>query len=306
MALATVRPAADAGVREDLAARRFSNAAVAQRLEHIAELLEAQNANPYRVRAYRAAAETLRNLARPVGEILAAEGVAGLQRLPTIGESLAHSIEQLLHTGAINLLEQLRGETAPERVLATVPGIGRGLAARIHEQLSIETLAELEAAAYDGRLDQVPGFGRRRVLGVRESLAGRLHRRPPAPDLARPQPPADQPPVAELLDVDQEYRWKASGKRLPRIAPRRFNPTRESWLPILHTQRGQTHYTALFSNSARAHDLGTIRDWVVIYRDDAAGAGQWTVVTAHYGPLAGKRIVRGREDECAAHYQRPA
>ena len=77
-----------------------------------------------------------------------------------------------------------------------------------------------------------------------------------------------------------------------------FPPTRSAWLPVLHTQRGRTHYTALFSNTAHAHELGAIQDWVVIYRDDAHGAGQRTLVTAHYGHLKGKRIVRGREAEC--------
>jgi hypothetical protein len=275
---------------------------VARHLDRIAELLEAQEANPFRVRAYRAAAETLRGLRRPVYDILETQGVAGLRRLPTIGESLARSIEQLLDTGKINLLEQLRGETGPERVFATVPGIGPTFAERIHEQLHIESLQELEAAAYDGRLAHVPGFGPRRVRAVRETLAGRLRNRPRASEPAHPQPAASQPSVAELLDVDQEYRRKARANRLPRIAPRRFNPTRAAWLPVLHTQRGPMHYTALFSNTAHAHELGAIQDWVVIYRDDADGAGQWTVVTAHYGGLTGKRIVRGREAECERYY----
>jgi hypothetical protein len=58
----------------------------------------------------------------------------------------------------------------------------------------------------------------------------------------------------------------------------------------------------LYSNTARAHELGTNRDWVVIYRDDSASDGQWTVITAGLGKLKGKRVVRGREAECLAHY----
>lgn len=281
----------------------WTNDAIAQRLETIADLLEAQEANPYRVRAYRQAATTLRELKQPAREILEREGVEGLRRLPTVGVSLARTIEQLVQTGKIALLSQLQGETAPEQVLATVPGIGPVLAARIYEQLGIDSLPDLEAAAYDGRLAQVPGFGAGRLRAVREVLAGRLHRRPPTRDRVRPQPPAGQPPVSELLAVDREYREKASAKRLPTIAPRRFNPTGQAWLPILHTERDNNHYTALFSNTARAHELGTTRDWVVIYRDDQNGAGQWTVVTARFGPLQGKRVVRGREEECATYYQ---
>ena len=279
-----------------------TNQELAGYLDEIGELLEAQNANPFRVRAYRLGAETLRQLRRPAHTILADEGPTGLQKLPNIGVSLARAIEQLDQTGKLGLLDRLRGEIRPEDIFATVPGIGDKLAGLIHEQLGIESLAELQTAAYDGRLDQVPGFGQRRLRAVRESLAGRfayrhrLRARPPA------QPPVDQPSVAELLAVDQEYRRKAQADQLPKIAPRRFNPTGQPWLPILHTERGATHYTALYSNTARAHELNMTHDWVVIYRDDHGGSGQWTVVTAHFGPMRGRRIVRGREAECSRYY----
>lgn len=279
----------------------LTNEEIAVCLEQVAELLDAQHANPFRVRAYRMAAATLRGLEQPASMLLAEQGVEGLVRLPNIGDSLAHSIEQVIQTGKLNLLERLRGETAPENVLATVPGIGPKLASRIHEHLDIETLGELQTAAYDGRLAQVPGLGARRLRGVREALAGRLRRIPRTSSQTRPTP-TDQPPVAELLDVDREYREKARSRQLPRITPRRFNPTREAWLPVLHAERGPNHYTALYSNTARAHELDTIHDWVVIYRDGESQNGQWTVVTARFGPLQGRRIVRGREDECRAFY----
>lgn len=278
-----------------------TNQQIADVLNQVAELLDAQDANEFRVQAYRAAADTARSMERPLADILVQEGVAGLQRLPTIGVSIARSIEQMVDAGHLNLLNRLRGATDPERVLATVPGIGPKLAARIHEELGIETLADLEAAAYDGRLNAVPGFGPRRLRAVRESLAGRLRRRPRS--VRRRPLPVDQPDVGELLDVDAEYRRRTKARDLPRIAPRRFNPTGEAWLPVLHTTRDSTHYTALYSNTARAHELGTIRDWVVIYRDDQDGDGQWTVITSQFGPLRGRRIVRGREQECAAYYQ---
>ncbi len=279
----------------------LDNETVARRLEETAELLEAQDANPYRVGAYRRAAAAVRGLPRPVHELLRREGLDGLTTLPGIGDSLARTIDQLVHTDQLALLERLRGETRKVDVFDTVPGIGPELARRIHEELGIESLAELEVAAHDGRLASVRGMGRGRIRGVRESLAGRFRRGPRIPAARRIRLPGREPPVAELLDVDREYREKARRKALPLIAPRRFNPTRESWLPVLHTVRGDRHYTALFSNTARAHELGALRDWVVIYRDDREGDGQWTVVTARLGPLAGQRIVRGRERECAAH-----
>ncbi|MCO6455421.1 MAG: DNA polymerase III [Pirellulaceae bacterium] len=286
----------------------LSNEAVAEQLEEVARLLEDQAANPFRIQAYRKAATTLRGLPRPVPELLDESGVAGLLQLPGIGRSLARSIEQMVCGGKLPLLERLRGEHAPERLFATVADIGPVLAHRIHDELEIETLAELEAAAWDGRLRQVPGMGTKRIQAVRESLAGRFRRRSARRFHSQPAEGApvrrQQPAVAELLDVDQQYRRLAEEDRLPRISPRRFNPLGQAWLPILHTQRHDRHYTALYSNTARAHELGTTRDWVVIYRDDEGDDGQWTVITAQFGPLHGRRIVRGREAECAEYYSR--
>jgi putative hydrolase len=112
------------------------------------------------------------------------------------------------------------------------------------------------------------------------------------------------PGVALLLDVDRRYRTAAEAGRLPTIAPKRFNPSGESWLPVLHDEREGWHFTALYSNTARAHQLDKVRDWVVIYfYDRDHEEGQHTVVTETRGPLAGQRVVRGREAECRAFYQ---
>lgn len=285
----------------EAAALPLANAEIADQLDEVSELLAAQDADPFRIRAYGVAAQTLRKLDRPVSEILAKDGLDGLMELEGIGQSLARAIEQLSQTGRLGLLDRLRGEATPELIFASVPGIGRAMASRIHDQLCIESLAELETAAYDGRLAQVPGMGRKRIRAVRESLAGRFRRRPRGPESARKE--SAGPPVAELLDIDAEYRRKATAGKLARIAPRRFNPTAEAWLPVLHIKRDSRRYTALYSNTARAHELDMIRDWVVIYRDDHGGDGQWTIVTSRFGPLAGRRIVRGRETECAAFYK---
>jgi hypothetical protein len=192
------------------------------------------------------------------------------------------------------MLDRLRGESDPVALLASVPGIGRIFAERLHDELGLETLAELETAAHDGRLETIAGFGPKRLAGIRDSLAQRLGRVriPPKIETA--------PSVAELLDVDCEYREKAAAGQLQRITPRRFNPTSESWLPVLHTRRGTRRYTALFSNTARAHRAGKTRDWVVLYSDNGAGESRHTVITATFGPLRGRRVVAGREAECLA------
>lgn len=270
---------------------------IASRLEELARLLDGQRASPFRVQAYEAAAATVRQWPVPMDEIWLKGGLEELNRLPHIGEVIARAIRDLVLTGRLPMLERLRGESDPVATLASVPGLGRALADRVHERLHLGTLEELEAAAYDGRLARLEGFGDKRLLAVRESLGFRLGRvRPPSGGLA------PLPPVAEILDVDREYRDKCHAGVLHRIAPRRFNPTREAWLPILHTTRGATEYTALFSNTARAHQLGRTGDWVVLYFNGRGNERQCTVVTARQGHLRGKRIVRGREAECARHY----
>jgi len=267
---------------------------IAGRLEEVAQLLATQGASRFRVRAYQRAAETVRRLTRPVSDILAQEGLEGLQALPGVGESIARAIRDMLARGRLAMLERLRGESDPAKLLASVPGIGRATADRLHHELGLETLEDLEAAAHDGRLEQVAGLGQKRLAGIRDSLAHRLSRvRPPAAS-GRNGPPS----VQEILDVDREYREKATAGQLVKLAPRRFNPSRDAWLPILHTTRGRRHYTALFSNTAFAHRLGRTDDWVVIYSDDGRGERQYTVITAGGGPLQGRRIVRGREAEC--------
>ena len=113
------------------------------------------------------------------------------------------------------------------------------------------------------------------------------------------------PGVDLLLEVDREYRQQARAGLLPKIAPRRYNPDHEPWLPVLHKHAGAWHFTALFSNTERAHELHRTYDWVVIVFSDGDpdDEGQVTVVTEYRGSLAGKRVVRGREPECARHYR---
>jgi len=283
----------------------LSNGDVADLFEQVADLLHAQNANPYRVRAYREASRVIRALDRSLFDILESGGRKELEKLRGIGRSLAAAIEELAHGGRLRVLERLLGEVSPEDLFTTVPGIGEELAHRVHRDLGIETLEELELAAHDGRLLRVPGFGDRRVRGVRDaldSMLGRSTRRRARlirrRELLDEDPAPASPPVRLLLEVDERYRRLAGVGRLRTIAPRRFNPEGKAWLPIMHLDAAGWFFTALFSNSARAHELGRTADWVVIYYERDGHEGQATVVTETRGPLAGCRVVRGRETEC--------
>jgi len=271
-----------------------ANAMVADRLRELANLLEQQDAGRFRVAAYRRAADTVDTLPNDLADILKAEGVAGLIAIPDIGESIARAIEELVSTGRWMQLERLRGEAEPVALFTSVPGIGPETARRIEETLNIDTLEALEIAAHDGRLESVPGIGPRKAAAIRASLAAMLARRRPlrSDDF-------EEPDARLLLEVDRIYRQEAAAGRLRRIAPKRFNPTAEAWLPILHLEKDGWTFSVLFSNTALAHQLGRTDDWVVIYfHRDHGAEHQRTVVTETRGPLQGMRVVRGREAEC--------
>jgi hypothetical protein len=271
---------------------------IADRLLEAAQLLEAQGADRFRVRAYRMGAETVRALDEDPADILAREGLEGLIELPNIGNRLARAIDEIVATGRWIQLERMRGEAEPENLFQTVRGIGALTSRAIQNELHIDTLEALEIAAHDGRLERVPGIGPRRAASIRASLASMIARR-----RRRGSDDHEEPPVGLLLEIDALYREKAKAGSLERIAPRRFNPTGEAWLPIFHLDRDGWSFTTLFSNTALAHKLGRTDDWVVLYFGRAGGPEhQRTIVTETRGPLEGKRVVRGRETECRQHY----
>jgi len=269
------------------------------KLAQAADLLEQQGASPFRVSAYRRASETLARLAQDIRELAAAEGTAGLIKLPNIGKGIARAIQELLTTGSWAQLERLRGTLDPVKLFQTVPGIGPKSAEIIHETLHIDSLEALEAAAWDGQLETVRGMGSRRIAGIRNALAALLGKTRRRPRLET----ATGPTVSTLLEVDRDYRRRAEQGSLPLIAPRRFNPQGKAWLPILHSGRDGWHFTVLYSNTALAHELKRTHDWVIVYYyDDHHQEGQCTVVTETRGPLTGQRVVRGRESECRDYY----
>lgn len=281
-----------------------TNAEIAETFERIADLLEAQRASVYRVRAYRAGARTVRSADKPVAEMVDDEPPHALEDLPAIGKSLAAVIREYVTTGRSSMLERIEGETSPADLFATVPGIGEELAERIEHELHLETLEDLEAAAHDGRLDALPGFGPRRVRGVQETLGHLLRhassRRARSVDRKSID---DRPSISALLETDRLYKEQSGMGKLRMIAPRRFNPERRAWLPVLHCEVDGWSMTAMFSNTARAHQLGRTGEWVVVYFERDGIEGQCTIVNEHSGALKGKRVVRGRESECAEYYR---
>ena len=276
------------------------NQLIAEKLLEISTLLEEQAANPYRINAYRNAANVVKKLKQPVSNIVEEKGFNGLIELPGIGEGIGRSIYEYVAMGRMSRLESLQGGHDPVALFESIPGIGPTLAHRLIEQLHIDTLEALEVAAHNHRLEKVPGMSHKKVALVQAWLAQVLGRQRPR---SQPHGSMLEPPIQLILQVDQLYRKKAKAGELPTITPKRFNPEAKAWLPIMHISKQDWHITALFSNTARAHQLGRTQDWVMIYfYDDKHHEDQYTVVTETHGSLKDKRVVRGREAECADYY----
>ena len=137
----------------------MNNAQIAGQLEMLADLLEFQNANPFRVRAYRNGARIIHDLAEPVTQLLAGEGKR-LTDIDGIGADLAEKIATLATTGSLPLLEELQSQV-PQSVLALlrIPGLGPKKASRLFHELKIQTLEQLKAACESHQIRELKGFG---------------------------------------------------------------------------------------------------------------------------------------------------
>src|SRR5256884_5013935 len=138
-------------------ANDLDNAAIAQQLEAFAGLLDLSGSSYYTSRAYRRAAETIRETKAPIAELVAAGRV---QELRGIGPGIATRLRELVETGRIAELEELEREVQPELVgLGRYLGIGPQRLVTLGRALRIRTAAELRAAAAEGRLRDAPGIG---------------------------------------------------------------------------------------------------------------------------------------------------
>ncbi|CAN5122264.1 DNA polymerase/3'-5' exonuclease PolX [soil metagenome] len=143
------------------------NEELSRQFGEIATLLKISGADRFRVRAYERAAEAIG--AAPVD--LGAEDRGALADVKGIGGSTAAKIVEYLDTGAIGMLEELRGRVPAGVVeLTRVPGLGPKTAVQLHEALGVDSIAALTAAMDDGRVEGLPGLGTKTVANLRESL----------------------------------------------------------------------------------------------------------------------------------------
>ncbi|MHB9024068.1 MAG: DNA polymerase/3'-5' exonuclease PolX [Armatimonadota bacterium] len=155
----------------------------------IAEALELRGQDPFRVRAYQNAARTILELNEPLSDI---RERGALMTLPGIGESLAAKIEEILDTGHLRQHDELMEEFPPGVVaLLRVPGVGPRSAERLHHELGIGSVEELEHAAQEHRIRKLRGFGEKTEENILQSIQ-RMRRQRARIPLARAYPLAQQ------------------------------------------------------------------------------------------------------------------
>ncbi len=165
----------------------MNNRQLANTFTLIADLLEIKGEIVYKTLAYRKAAESLMGLGREASEYWK-EGK--LEEIPGVGKAISEKIDELMATGKLKFLEKLKKEVPPSLAdWLPIPGLGPKRAAMIWKTLNITTFAELEAAAREGKLRDLPGMGSKSELAILEGIAS-LGRRSARIPLGRAYPRA--------------------------------------------------------------------------------------------------------------------
>ncbi len=145
------------------------NADIAEIFNRVAELLEMEDANPFRVRAYRNAAQTVEGLSKSVADMVQADET--LTDLPGIGKDLAGKINEIVDTGTLSQLTKLERETPPElHEVLKLPGLGPKKVKALYKALNIDSLEALEAAAKAKKIQKLPGFGDKTESNILKEL----------------------------------------------------------------------------------------------------------------------------------------
>src|ERR687893_2742481 len=174
------------------------NGEIAEAFDELASLYELDGAVVYRVSAYRNAAKAIREAGVSVAE-MAREG--RVAELPGVGKTIAEKIDALLETGTIPSADKLKARIPSGLIAVTrIPGLGPKRARLLYEHLGVSSLDELRAAAEQGRLKDVPGFGAKAEENVMAALAAGADGRPKARMLLSKALPIGEELVASLRD----------------------------------------------------------------------------------------------------------
>src|SRR5213596_3787070 len=150
----------------------MQNAEIARLLGDVADLLEISAGNPFKVRAYRNAARTVADHPDPIAELVSG-GDFDLTDLPGIGDGIAKEIKALVETGTLPQRQQLVATLPPGLLeLLRIPGLGPKRVKLFHEQLKVNSVADLKAALEKGKIAKLGGFGPKLLEKIREGVAG--------------------------------------------------------------------------------------------------------------------------------------
>ena len=148
----------------------MQNPDIARVFDEVADLLEIQDANPFRVRAYRNAARTIRDYPEPIAELVHSGG-KDLTEIPGIGEDLAEKITDIVKTGELPLRKQLAAKLPAGLLdLLRIPGLGPKRVKLLHKKLKVTSAADLAAALNKGRIQKLKGFGPKIEEKIRTGL----------------------------------------------------------------------------------------------------------------------------------------
>jgi DNA polymerase (family X) len=154
------------------------NSDVARIFNQVADLLEIESANPFRIRAYRNASRTVAGLPKRVSDMV--EDGESLDDLPGIGKDLAGKIKEIVETGTLSQLEEIEKRTPPDLgELMKIPGLGGKRVRALHKDLGISTTEELKEKAKQGEIRKLAGFGEKteqKLLQEIEEAAGQGER----------------------------------------------------------------------------------------------------------------------------------
>ena len=257
----------------------MENVEIARALREVADLLELRNENPFKVRAYRNAARTVEGLSRRVAELV--EAGEDLEELPAVGKDMAAYITELVRTGRLRRLEQLE-KRVPHGLaeLTQLEGVGPRKAMRLHEELGVDSIADLEKAIRAGEVEALPGFGRRSAAKMLQAI--RDHRR----HLAR----------FKLSDADQLVR--------PILEHMRAAPGIEE-LEVAGSYRRRVETIGDVDVLAAARKPAPVMDHFTAYpgatRVESAGPTRGTIVLNN-GMHVDLRVVKPESWGAALHY----
>ncbi|HYO16515.1 MAG TPA: DNA polymerase/3'-5' exonuclease PolX [Thermoanaerobaculia bacterium] len=186
----------------------MDNPEIARTLEEVADILEIQNANPFRIRAYRNAVRTVQSLTTPLRRWV--EENRPLTDLPGIGKEMANHIREMVETGTLGFRDQLVAEVPRSLIdLMRLPGVGPKKARRFYDEMNICSVDELEAAAKEGRIATIPGFGAKTQEKI---LAGiQEHRQHSSRFLLSDAERSVEPLIAWLREIPEVERLEVAG-----------------------------------------------------------------------------------------------